>query len=122
MYISIDLAFDLFDPDSEGFISAQDLEKAILTLGINKVDVGLHNKIKSIALSNPMISFSVFEQIMSDYNPTDSVDDIKVIFKRFDFGNKGYIDSNDIRKVAEIVGEQMTDKEINDLLKISPNH
>lgn len=57
MYISLDLAFDLFDPDSEGFISAQDLEKAILTLGINKVDVGLHNKIKSIALSNPMISF-----------------------------------------------------------------
>ena len=47
---------------------------------------------------------------MSDYNPTDSVDDIRVIFKRFDFGNKGYIDENDLKRVANIVGEEMTDK------------
>ena len=57
MYLVIDLAFDLFDPDSEGFISAQDLQKAILTLGINKPNLSLHNKIKSYAVSNPMISF-----------------------------------------------------------------
>ena len=59
---------------------------------------------------------------MSDYNPTDSVDDIRVIFKRFDFGNKGYIDENDLKRVANIVGEEMTDKQINDLLKISDNN
>lgn len=59
---------------------------------------------------------------MSDYNPTDSIDDIRVIFKRFDFGNKGYIDENDLKRVASIVGEEMTDKEINDLLKISENN
>lgn len=45
-----------------------------------------------------------------------------MIFKRFDFGNKGYIDSEDLRAVAKIVGEEMTDKEINDLLKISPTN
>ena len=59
---------------------------------------------------------------MGGYNPSDSLSDIESIFKRFDFGNKGFINADDLRKVAAIIGETMTDKEINDLLCVSPNN
>lgn len=59
--------------------------------------------------------------MMAGYNPSDSVGDINDIFKRFDFGAKGFINADDLRKVAAIIGEEMTDKEIDDLLKVSPN-
>ena len=40
---------------------------------------------------------------MNGYNPSDSASDIRNIFKRFDFGGKGYINADDLKRVAHIV-------------------
>ena len=32
------------------------------------------------------------------------MEDIRVIFKRFDFGGKGFINADDLAKVSKIVG------------------
>jgi Ca2+-binding EF-hand superfamily protein len=44
---------------------------------------------------------------MSNYSAEDTERDIEKIFRLYDFEQKGYIDEEDLRRVADIVGEPM---------------
>lgn len=61
----------------------------------------------------------MFVDLMSNFSPEDSSKDIERIFRLYDHEHKGYIDEEDIERVAEIVGEPMGPEEIRELLQIA---
>lgn len=61
----------------------------------------------------------MFIELMSNYTPEDTEEDIRKVYRLYDKQNKGFINEEDLRRVVEIVGEPMSDEEIRELLQIA---
>lgn len=46
----------------------------------------------------------MFFELMSNYTPEDTEEDIWKVYRLYDKQNKGYISEQDLRRVMEIVG------------------
>lgn len=107
-------AFNLFDMNNDGYLDYHELKVALRALGFtldNKSVIEIIDKYDSSG--NRLISYDDFfivsgEMIMD----RDPMDEIKRAFKLFDEDNTGKISLKNLKKVAQELGENLTDQEL----------
>merc|ERR1712072_1162174 len=95
-------AFDLFDTDSSGAVSVQELIDAMVSLGIDKKNEAVFEMIKEIDTDGSgELEFQEFLEMvtarLSDKTPRS---EIERVFKLFDADRTGEISLNNLKRVA----------------------
>lgn len=112
-------AFDLFDTDGTGEINVSELTTAMKTLGFDTKNQVIYKMIEEMDTEGDgVISFDEFLDMMtariSDKNTRD---DIERVFKLFDSNRNGYISLDDMKRVAKELGEDISDKELQEIIQ-----
>merc|ERR1711953_1335684 len=106
-------AFDLFDTDSSGAVSVQELVDAMQSLGLDQKNEAVYNMIKEIDTDGSgELEFQEFLEMMtarlSDKTPRT---EIERVFKLFDDDRTGEISLNNLKRVASELGEEVSNEE-----------
>merc|ERR1712072_1502291 len=91
-------AFDLFDTDGSGTIDAKELKVAMRALGLD-------------AKKNEILNMMTAR--MGD---RDSLEEIVKVFRLFDDDETGKISFKNLKRVAQELGENMTDEELQEMI------
>ena len=125
-------AFRLFDVEGKGVISFQELKDVADTLALengNKENTmsgtsfrRLSDLLSGVSSSSDgekeemEIDEDGFIRLMSERPQDDARDEYQRVFDLFDPKGKGFISLGDLRKVAEELGEAMTDEELDEMI------
>lgn len=111
-------AFDLFDPDGTGKIATKELKVAMRALGIEPTKEELKKLIADIDPDNlGKLSFEDFLDIMTvKMSEKDSKEEVLRAFRLFDDDDTGKISFKNLKRVANELGETLTDEEIQEMI------
>merc|ERR1712232_963054 len=99
-------AFGLFDADASGMIDVRELKAAMRALGFDVKNDG-----------NGTIEFGEFLEMMTGkMGEKDTREDIEKVFKLFDDDNTNKISFRNLARVAEELGENIDDEELQDMI------
>jgi calmodulin len=89
------------------------------SLGQNPTRKELEDMIDEVdADNNGTIDFPEFLTMLARrYRDTDSEEEIKEAFKRFDRNGKGYISAAELRHVMTNLGEKLSDYEVDEMIR-----
>ena len=112
-------AFDIFDVDNSGSISAQELLNAMKSLNFDTKNPAIFQMIADFDTDeNGQIEFDEFLDMMtariSDRNTRD---DLKRVFNLFDEERKGHISVDNLRRVARELGEEISEEELKEIIQ-----
>merc|ERR1711934_868154 len=109
-------AFSLFDADASGMIDVRELKAAMRALGFGVKNEELKKMVADIdGDGNGTIEFGEFLQMMTGkMGEKDSREDIEKVFKLFDDDNTNKISFRNLARVAEELGENIDDEELQD--------
>ena len=112
-------AFNLYDKDGDGTITILELGSIMRSLGHTTSDVELQDLIDEIDNDkNGSIDFSEFVMMMSKKtNHVNSESELIEAFKVFDKDGNGFITSQELRHVMTNLGEKITEKEADEMIK-----
>ncbi|OHS98226.1 Caltractin [Tritrichomonas foetus] len=112
-------AFDLFDIDGTGRADPKEICVALHTLGIGNTRDEIRKIINDLEnTTKPSIDFSDFLKLVNaTLQDRDPVEEIEKAFSRFDDDATDRISFRNLKRVALELGEQLTDGEINDMIK-----
>eukprot|EP00656_Telonema_subtile_P001062 TRINITY_DN10507_c0_g1_i2.p1 TRINITY_DN10507_c0_g1~~TRINITY_DN10507_c0_g1_i2.p1 ORF type:complete len:169 (+),score=63.73 TRINITY_DN10507_c0_g1_i2:197-703(+) len=107
-------AFSLFDSDGSGMIDATEMRLAMQALGFEVSDSDVGKLIKEMDKDgDATIDLEEFVLLMAEkMSNKDGKADLLKGFKHFDSDKTGTISFKNIKKVADELGESMTDDEI----------
>merc|ERR1712072_354874 len=110
-------AFNLFDGDQSGAIDVRELEAAMRALGF-EVKKELKKMVSDVDNDgNGTIEFAEFLEMMTGkMGEKDSREDIEKVFKLFDDDNTNKISFRNFARVAEELGENIDDEELQDMI------
>ncbi|KAG4306566.1 hypothetical protein PORY_000554 [Pneumocystis oryctolagi] len=108
--------FDMFDKKGSGRIKTDDLPYVIEALGI-EVDQEEFNEIKEILdyENSGWIEYKLFEEVMTSRMENIDFNVVKA-FSLFDKDSKGKITLEDLRRVANEIGEKLSDEELMEMI------
>lgn len=119
-------AFNLFDKDGDGTITANELGKAMEILGQHPTAEELEILINSVDKDdNGVIDFDEFADLMKghlftsedSYNPAPQEDEeLLEAFKMFDRNGDGFISPEELKTAFINLGERMSDREIEEMI------
>ncbi|XP_045058407.2 centrin-4 [Desmodus rotundus] len=111
-------AFDLFDVDGSGTIDVKELKIAMQALGFQPKKEEVKKLIAEIDKERTgTINFEDFFAIMSvKMSEKDEKEELLKSFKLFDDDDTGSITLNNIKRVAQELGENLTDDELQEML------
>uniref|UniRef100_A0A8C9NS82 Centrin 1 n=1 Tax=Serinus canaria TaxID=9135 RepID=A0A8C9NS82_SERCA len=111
-------AFELFDPDDSGSIDVKELKVAMRALGFEPKKEEIKKMISDIDKEGTgKISFSDFLAVMSQrMAEKDSKEEILKAFKLFDDDETGKISFQNLKRVAKVLGENLTDEELQEMI------
>merc|ERR1712070_345541 len=111
-------AFSLFDGDQSGAIDVRELKAAMRALGFEVKKEELKKMISDIDNDgNGSIEFAEFLQMMTGkMGEKDTREDIEKEFKLFDDDNTNKISFRNLARVAEELGENIDDEELQDMI------
>jgi Ca2+-binding EF-hand superfamily protein len=108
-------AFNVFDTDSSGSISAEELGQVMRSLGQNPSDINLRDMIKEVDVDlSGSIDFEEFKTLMLSQQG-DRKSRLKLAFSVFDEDGSGQITTNELHNVMSLFG--LTDEELNEMIK-----
>ncbi|KAI0244604.1 Calmodulin-2, partial [Massospora cicadina] len=112
-------AFSLFDRDGDGSITVKELGTVMRSLGQNPTEAELQALINDIDTDgNGTVDFAEFLTLMArNMKNADSEEEIREAFKVFDKDNNGYISAAELRHVMTNLGEKLTDKEAEEMIR-----
>ena len=130
-------AFDMFDKDKSGDISAKELASLFRSLGHKMSDNEIKDMIDEIDTSGDgNISFEEFihlmqkieiaetpkvtEEVMEEPKKTEVItedDEIIEAFKVFDTDKSGTLNKIELRHILTRIGDKFTDEEVDDIFK-----
>merc|ERR1712086_1239624 len=111
-------AFNLFDADNSGAIDVRELKAAMRALGFEVKKEELKKMISDIdSDGNGSIEFQEFLEMMTGkMGEKDPREDIEKVFKLFDDDNTNKISFRNLARVAEELGENIDDEELQDMI------
>ncbi|EDO07758.1 EF-hand domain pair family protein [Babesia bovis T2Bo] len=117
-------AFNLFDTNGTGTIDPREIKCAMQSLGIDKKNPMVFQIISDLEKSgSTQISFSDFlDSITLKLGNRDSKEGIRRIFNLFDHDNSGTISFKNLKKVANELGEFISDEELRDMINRSDSN
>ena len=112
-------AFNMFDTDGSGKIQANELRVALRALGFEPSKDELRRMITDVdKKGNGYLDFPQFmEAIVKKISEPDHDDEIEKSFKLFDKNKDDYLDIEDLKYVADLIGETMSQEELNEMIK-----
>merc|ERR1712159_482603 len=114
----INEAFSLFDADNSGMIDATELKSAMEALGFKPKREEIKKMLADIDKDgNGTIEASEFMELMTQkYSDKDAKDDIIKAFGLFDDDGTGKITMKNLKRVAQELGESLSDEELKEML------
>jgi len=114
-------AFNRFDADQSGFISAHEMLQVLRLLGSNPSQAEFTNILKAIDRNNDgVVDFREFAQVWwkreQEHIEEDFQEELQLAFKIFDADDSGTISAQELRDKLTTLGERMTDAEVDELL------
>lgn len=113
-------AFELFDHNCDGLITAQELGAVMLTLGYEESSVEVERMVTEANTSGKdNVDFSEFLAVLVQQPdaPIETIQaEIEVLFKVFDKYGRGYITATDLRHVMSSLNESVTDRELDSMM------
>merc|ERR1712048_304483 len=112
-------AFDLFDTDSSGAVSVQELVEAMQSLGLEQKNEAVFNMIKEIDTDGSgELEFAEFLEMMTARltNKTPRAD-IERVFKLFDVDRTNDISLDNLKRVANDLGEEISNEELQEMVQ-----
>ncbi|KAK3581947.1 hypothetical protein CHS0354_007072 [Potamilus streckersoni] len=117
--------FQLFDKNNDKTISASELGKAMRFLGMSPKQSEVDTAMRALDKNgNGRIEFKEFYTFMqaelSVVNQEDFMnkeETVRGAFQIFDRDGNGYIDAKELRTAMKNLGEALTDKELDDMMK-----
>jgi len=111
-------AFQLFDRDSDGKITTNELGTVMRSLGQNPTQAELKDLIKEIDDGTGHVDFAQFLTVMQrKFKHSDNEEEIREAFKVFDKNSNGFISVPELRHVLTTIGEKLTKEEVDNMLK-----
>ncbi|KAL9556128.1 hypothetical protein MBANPS3_002020 [Mucor bainieri] len=112
-------AFQLFDTDGDGSITAIELGTVLRKFGMKPTDAELQDMVNDVdADGNGNIDFTEFLGLVKNMKTnTDETDDLKEAFKVFDVDGNGLIDREELRKVMSSLNESLSEEELDAMIK-----
>merc|ERR1712006_74197 len=111
-------AFGLFDGDASGAIDVRELKAAMRALGFEVKNEELKKMVADVdSDGSGQIEFGEFLEMMTGkMGEKDSREDIEKVFKLFDDDNTNKISFRNLARVAEELGENIDDEELQDMI------
>nr|XP_022913319.1 caltractin-like [Onthophagus taurus] len=112
-------AFDIFDVAGIGMIDCKELKVAIRALGFEPNKTEIRKMIADVDKEESgQLSYENFVELLAmKMSEQDSEEDILKAFRLFDEEEKGKINFENIRRVANAVGEDVTDEQIMQMIE-----
>ncbi|CAO0792951.1 unnamed protein product [Mucor circinelloides] len=112
-------AFQLFDKNGDGSVSATELGVVLRSFGMNPTDAELQDMVSDVdADGNGHIDFEEFLNLVKDLKSGGKdTDDLREAFKVFDADGNGVIDRSELRKVMSSLNENLTEEELDAMIK-----
>ncbi|KAF5287613.1 hypothetical protein FQA39_LY15816 [Lamprigera yunnana] len=121
-------AFRLFDKDGDGSITKEELGRVMRSLGQFARTEELQQMLQEVDVDGDgNVSFEEFVEIAwtasagADRDPVISIEqeekELRDAFRVFDKHNRGYITASDLRAVLQCLGEDLSEEEIEDMIK-----
>jgi len=111
-------AFDLFDTDGSGQIDAKELKVALRALGFDAQKEEVRKMISDADKDGSgFVPYPEFLDLMTTkMGERDSKEEILKAFRLFDDDETGKISFKNLRRVANELGESMTDEELQEMI------
>jgi Ca2+-binding EF-hand superfamily protein len=115
-------AFQLFDTENKGIIATKELREVLESLALESGIPSKNSIISRIVLAtknlpdDQNLTLDDFMRLMTAPDPNDKRDEIRKVFDMFDVDSKGFIDLEDLRKIAGELGETMATEELEEMI------
>jgi len=112
-------AFNLFDTEHSGTIDARELKAALRALGFEVKKEDVRRMLSDVGKdpSQP-IDFNDFQEMMRGRMPDkNSREEINKVFALFDEEEKGKISLRNLKRIAQELGESLTDDELQEMIE-----
>merc|ERR1712164_139881 len=111
-------AFDLFDTDGSGAVDAAELHTAMKALGFEPKKEEIAKMVREMDKDgDATVDFEEFCIMLAEkMNQKDGKEELLKGFKLFDDDNTGKISMKNFKRVAKELGENLSDKELEDIL------
>ncbi|XP_003924845.1 centrin-1 [Saimiri boliviensis] len=111
-------AFDLFDADGSGTIDVKELKVAMRALGFEPRKEEMKKMISEVDKEGTgKISFNDFLAVMTQkMSEKDTKEEILKAFRLFDDDETGKISFKNLKRVANELGENLTDEELQEMI------
>jgi calmodulin len=111
-------AFNIFDKDGDGRITAKELGTVMRSLGQNPSEAELQDMVNQVDLDgNGTIEFDEFLYMMSrQMRDGDTEEDIKAAFRVFDKDGDGKITTAELTHIMNNLGEPLTQEEVDEMI------
>jgi len=110
--------FTLYDKDADGKISCQELGTVIRSLGQSPTEAEVEDLVKNM-IRGPTFGMPELLQVMARFagDPRNKSSEIRDSFAVFDRDGSGVISAAELRHVMTSMGEKLSDREIDELLR-----
>jgi len=121
-------AFALFDKDNDGCITANEVRTVMRGLRLESTDQEISDMINNVDVDgNGTVDFNEFLAMMSRSNcrrvesPARKTEEeeLRQAFRIFDIDGNGYVDANELKITMFNLGENLSDKDIKQMLKLA---
>ncbi|KAF8819391.1 putative centrin [Cardiosporidium cionae] len=111
-------AFDLFDTDGSGKIDRKELMVAMKALGFEPNKEEVRRMVDEVDKDGSgTIGLSDYIEFMTrKMSERDPLEEMSKAFRLFDHDSSGYITFEKLKRVAEELGENMTDDELREMI------
>lgn len=111
-------AFGLFDRDSDGYVSSDEVGVVIRSLGGIVTDAEIKELVQQFEEKNGMIDFGDFLALMATVMvKKESSDELLEAFKVFDRDGNGFISAAELRHVMMNLGEKLSEDDVDEMIR-----
>src|SRR3989338_3689092 len=112
-------AFNMFDKDGDGTITAEELGLVLRELGQNPSQAQLNEMIKGVDKDGSgSIEFEEFLQMCQQKTDANGEEEeLRAAFKVFDRDGNGFISAQELRGVMQNLGEVLTQEDVDAMIK-----